>query len=125
MGQRMDIQVGMDVKSREGGRSLGKVIGLADDAFVVERGVFFAHDYRVPFRAVETIEKGSVYLSLNRKQLAEANLGDVLEVTDRLTPSPAALSAARMGTSLEREEAGEGADATRPIGFRVEPATPD
>jgi len=125
MGQRMDVQVGMDVKSREG-RSLGKVIGLADEAFVVERGLFFARDYRVPFRAVETINRGAIYLSLNRAELEHASLGEVLDVTDSLIPTPAALSEARMGTSgsqdgaalLEEDVREEGP--ARPIGFMPE-----
>ncbi len=124
MGQRLDILIGMDVKSRDG-RALGKVIGLADDVFVVERGVFFAHDYRVPFRAVETIDRGHIYLRLDRAQLSHAHLGDVLEVTGRLTPSPAALSAARMGTAEDEDGAREDDAPSRPIGFRVEPASPD
>ncbi|ATB31088.1 hypothetical protein [Melittangium boletus] len=125
MGQRMDVQVGMDVKSRDG-RKLGKVIGLADDAFVVERGLFFVRDYRVPFRAVETIERGDIYLSLNREQLSHASLSEVLDVTDRLLPTPDALSEVRMGTPISQDEAAPLEDdvreesASHPIGFMAD-----
>jgi hypothetical protein len=136
MGQRMDVAIGMDVKSREG-RTLGKVVSVADDAFVVERGVFFARDYRVPLRAVETINRGDIYLSLDRRQLREARLDEVMGVTGWLTPSPGAFADARMGPTASRDvlpadaredleedveedlrEEGPG----RPIGFRVDPA---
>ena len=131
MGQRMDVAVGMDVKSREG-RTLGKVVSVADDAFVVERGVFFAHDYRVPFRAVETLNEGEIYLSLDRRQLVEAPLDEVMALTGRLTPSPGAFVDARMGPTASRDVLPEDAreveedlreeGPARPIGFKLEPA---
>jgi sporulation protein YlmC with PRC-barrel domain len=129
MAQRMDVRVGMDVKSRDGHR-LGKVIGLADDAFVVEKGIFYAKDYRVPFRSVETIQGDDILLSLDRDQLQKASLGEVLQAADRLDMGVDALSEARMDSAkfqdhdrydvrTEREKDGE---VTPPIGF--DPNTP-
>lgn len=130
MAQRMDVRVGMDVRSRDG-RRLGRVIGLAEDAFVVEKGVFYARDYRVPFRSVETIEGDDILLSLDKDELQKASLGEVLEASDRLDFGTDSLSEARMDSARfqdhdaydvrpesEREE-----DATRPSGF-VDPDAP-
>jgi hypothetical protein len=79
----MEVRVGMDVKSRAG-HKLGRVIGLLADAFVVEKGVFCAKDYRVPFRSVERIEGDAIHVSLEREQLRKASLGEVLDAADRL-----------------------------------------
>jgi sporulation protein YlmC with PRC-barrel domain len=129
MAQRMDVRVGMDVKSRDGHR-LGKVIGLADDAFVVEKGIFYAKDYRVPFRSVETIQGDDILLSLDRDQLQKASLGEVLQAADRLDMGADALSEARMDSAKfqdhdrydVRTEREKDVEVTPPIGF--DPNTP-
>ncbi|WP_375770849.1 hypothetical protein NR798_08110 [Archangium gephyra] len=119
----------MDVKSKDGHR-LGKVIGLADDAFVVEKGVFYARDYRVPFRSVETIEGDDIHLSLDREQLQKASLGEVLQASDRLGMGTDSLSEARMDSAKFqdhdkydlRTEREKDVEVTPPIGF--DPNTP-
>lgn len=124
MAQRMDIRVGMDVKSKDGHR-LGKVIGLAEDAFVVEKGVFYAKDYRVPFRSVETIEGDDIRLSLDREQLQKASLGEFLQAADRLDMGPDTLSEARMDSAKfqdhgkydVRTESEKEAEVSPPLGF--------
>ncbi|AKJ00675.1 hypothetical protein ATI61_12074 [Archangium gephyra] len=129
MAQRMDVRVGMDVKSRDGHR-LGKVIGLAEDAFVVEKGIFYARDYRVPFRSVETITGDDILLSLDKEQLQKASLGEVLQAADRLDMGPDALSEARMDSAKfqdhdqydVRTEREKDVEVTPPIGF--DPNTP-
>lgn len=129
MAQRMDVRVGMDVKSKDGHR-LGKVIGLADDAFVVEKGVFYARDYRVPFRSVESIEGDDILLSLDKEQLRKASLGEVLQASDRLDMGTDSLSEARMDSAKFqdhgqydlRSDREKDAEVTPPIGF--DPNTP-
>lgn len=129
MAQRMDVRVGMVVKSKDGHR-LGKVIGLAEDAFVVEKGVFYARDYRVPFRSVERIEDDDIHLSMDKDALRKASLGEVLEASDRLDMGPESLSEARMDSAKfqdhdpydVRPESEKQAEETRPIGF--DPNTP-
>jgi hypothetical protein len=124
MAQRMDVRVGMDVKSKDGYR-LGKVIGLAADAFVVEKGVFYARDYRVPFSSVETIDGDDIRLLLDKDQIRKASLGEVLEATDRLDMSPDTLSEARMDSAKFqdhdqydlRSTKDKAVEASRPIGF--------
>ena len=124
MAQRMDVRVGMDVKSKDGHR-VGKVIGLVEDAFVVEKGIFYSKDYRVPFRAVETIQGDAIHLSLDKDQLQKATLGEVLDAADRLDLAPDTLSEARMDSAKfqdhERYDVGSTKDKdvedTRPIGF--------
>ncbi len=98
MAQRMDVRVGMDVKSKDG-RRLGTVIGLAADAFVVEKGVLYARDYRVPFSSVDTIDGDDIRLLLDREQIRKASLGEVLEAADRMDLSPDTLSEARMDSA--------------------------
>ncbi|WP_309890482.1 hypothetical protein [Archangium sp.] len=98
MAQRMDVRVGMHVKSRDGHR-LGKVIGLVADAFIVEKGVFYATDYRVPFSSVETIEGDDIRLLLDKEYLRKASIGEVLEASDRLDVTPSSLSEARMDSA--------------------------
>ena len=98
MAQRMDVRVGMHVKSRDGHR-LGKVIGLTADAFIVEKGVFYATDYRVPFSSVETINGDDIRLLLDRDYLHKASLGEVLDASDRLHDTPSSLSEARMDSA--------------------------
>lgn len=129
MAQRMDVRVGMVVKSKDG-HHLGRVIGLADDSFVVEKGVFYAKDYSVPFRSVETIEDDDILLSLDQEQLHKASLGEVLEAGDRLELTPDSLSEARIDSARfvhgdkrrEREGTQERDDqmASRPIGFDID-----
>ena len=124
MAQRMDVRVGMDVKSKDGHR-VGKVIGLADDAFVVEKGVFYSKDYRVPFRSVETIDGDDIRLSLDKDQLQKASLGEVLRAADRLDMGPDTLSEARMDSAKfqdhdkydVRTESEMDVDAAPPLGF--------
>lgn len=68
------------MKSRDGHR-MGRVIGLLEDAFVVEKGVFRARDYRVPFGTVERLEGEDIHLVLDKDQLHKASLGEVLEAS--------------------------------------------
>ena len=100
MAQRMDVRVGMVVKSRDGHR-VGRVIGLLEDAFVVEKGVFYARDYRVPFGAVERLEDEDIHLVLDKDQLHKASLGEVLDASigNGLTLGPESLSEARMDSA--------------------------
>jgi hypothetical protein len=126
MAQRMDVQVGMAVKSKDG-HKLGRVIGLVADGFVVEKGVLYARDYRVPFRSVERIEGDDIHLSVDKDQLQKASLGEVLDAADRLNVAPDSLSEARMDSAKfqdhgaydvrTQEEKEREAEATRPIGF--------
>ncbi|HEX8439042.1 hypothetical protein [Archangium sp.] len=124
MAQRMDVRVGMDVKSKDGHR-LGKVIGLAVDAFVVEKGVFYAKDYRVPFSAVDTIDGDDIRLLLDKDQIRKASLSEVLDAADRLDLTPDTLTEARMDSAKFqdhgqydlRSTSDKDVEAVRPIGF--------
>ena len=53
------------------GHKLGKVVGCHPDGprpthMVVERGLLFHHDFRVPLRAVSNYEDGTVYLNVTK-----------------------------------------------------------
>jgi hypothetical protein len=124
MAQRMDVRIGMDVKSKDGHR-LGKVIGLLADAFVVEKGVFFPKDYRVSFSAVETIDGDDIRLLVDRERLQKASLGEVLGTVSHLDSRPESFTEARMDSAKfqdhdqydVRPESEKEGEATRPIGF--------
>ncbi|WNG23142.1 hypothetical protein F0U62_03150 [Cystobacter fuscus] len=110
MAQRMDVRVGMAVKSRDGHR-MGRVIGLLEDAFVVEKGVLYARDYRVPFSAVERLDDEDIHLVLDKEQMHKASLGEVLDASigNGLTLGPQALSEARMDITRFQEHDASGA----------------
>ncbi|OJH35257.1 hypothetical protein BON30_40110 [Cystobacter ferrugineus] len=96
----MDVRVGMVVKSRDG-HQVGRIIGVVEDAFIVEKGVFYARDYRVPFRAVDRLEGDDIRLSLDKDQLHKATLGEVLEASSGsgLNLGPEALREVRMDSA--------------------------
>lgn len=131
MAQRIDIQLGMVVKSKDG-HQLGRVIGLLDDAFIVEKGVFYARDYRVPFRSVDTLQGDDVLLSLDRDQLQKASLGETLDAGHRMEElEPGRFAEARMDTAKfhdhekRRGQADDEVDSNRhPIGFNTDIPSP-
>jgi hypothetical protein len=101
----MDVRAGMVVKSRDG-HQVGRIIGVVEDAFIVEKGVLYARDYRVPFRAVERIEGDDILLSLDKEQLHKASLGEVLEASSGsgLNLGPEALSEIRMESARSQDD---------------------
>lgn len=126
MAQRMDVRTGMVVKSRDG-HQVGRVIGLTDDAFLVEKGVFYARDYSIPFRSVQTIEGDDILLSLDKDQLHKASMGEALDASHRLDLEAGSLSAARIdssrffhGDKREERHEREREENARPIGFDVD-----
>jgi uncharacterized protein (TIGR02271 family) len=85
-----EVKQGMKVKSSDGA-SLGKIIQIAPDHFLVEKGFFFPKDYAVPFSMLRECRDGEAWLTMSR---------DELEKTD-------ALHAAAPGGS-ESDARGEG-----------------
>lgn len=126
MAQRMDVRMGMGVKSRDG-HQLGRVIGTTTDAFIVEKGVFYAREYSIPFLSVQTIEGDDILLSLDREQLHKASMGEALEASHRLDLEAGSFSKARIDTARffhgdKREERHEREreEHLRPIGFDLD-----
>lgn len=66
--QRKDVQPGMVVRSRDGVQ-VGRIIDVKEEGIVVERGVFFVHDYLIPFRETHAVSGEEVYLTQTREHL--------------------------------------------------------
>ncbi|NTX11486.1 YsnF/AvaK domain-containing protein [Myxococcus sp. CA051A] len=72
MFQRKDVREGMAVRSIDG-EKLGKVFAIGDDAFHIERGLFFPKDYRVAFTEVSEIRDGEVILNRGKEALQQVS----------------------------------------------------
>ncbi|WP_342376653.1 DUF2382 domain-containing protein [Myxococcus stipitatus] len=72
MFQRSDIKEGMVVRSIDG-EKLGKVFAMGDDAFHIERGLFFPKDYRVAFTDVSELRDGEVILTRGKESLQQVS----------------------------------------------------
>jgi uncharacterized protein (TIGR02271 family) len=57
-----DLQEGMKVRSADG-TSLGKIVQLAGDTMIIEKGFFFPKDYTCDMRHVAEVREGEVWLS--------------------------------------------------------------
>ena|SRR5215831_10450506 len=53
------------------GEKVGKVTGASGDYFVLEKGLFFPHDYYVPMSAVSRIDPDGVYLSVRKDDIKD------------------------------------------------------
>ncbi|MCP3165412.1 YsnF/AvaK domain-containing protein [Myxococcus qinghaiensis] len=72
MFQRKDVREGMAVRSIDN-EKLGKVFAIGDDAFHIERGLFFPKDYRVAFSEVSEIRDGEVILNRGKEALQQVS----------------------------------------------------
>jgi uncharacterized protein (TIGR02271 family) len=68
MFQRTQLREGMTVRSSDG-EKLGKVFALGDDAFHIEKGLFFPKDYLVRYAEVSDIRDGEIILMHGRESL--------------------------------------------------------
>lgn len=68
MFQRSDIKEGMTVRSSDG-EKLGKVFAIGDDAFQIEKGLFFPKDYIVRYAEVSDIRDGDIILTHGKESL--------------------------------------------------------
>lgn len=67
---RRDIREGMVVRSADG-HKLGKVFAIGDQAFQIEKGLFFKHDYVADYGAVADIRDDEIILTHQRDALRE------------------------------------------------------
>ncbi|WP_338863404.1 YsnF/AvaK domain-containing protein [Myxococcus stipitatus] len=84
MFQRSDIKEGMVVRSIDG-EKLGKVFAMGDDAFHIERGLFFPKDYRVAFTDVSDIRDGEVVLTRGKESLQQVSEAQGARTTEGRT----------------------------------------
>ncbi len=68
MFQRSQLKEGMTVRSFDG-EKLGKVFALGDDAFHIEKGLFFPKDYLVRYAEISDIRDGEIILMHGRESL--------------------------------------------------------
>ncbi|WNG34477.1 DUF2382 domain-containing protein [Archangium minus] len=68
MFQRSQLKEGMTVRSFDG-EKLGKVFALGDDAFHIEKGIFFPKDYLVRYEEISDIRDGEIILTHGREGL--------------------------------------------------------
>jgi uncharacterized protein (TIGR02271 family) len=68
MFQRSQLKEGMTVRSFDG-EKLGRVFALADDAFYIEKGIFFPKDYLVRYSEISDIRDGELILMHGRESL--------------------------------------------------------
>lgn len=68
--QHPGLAEGMTVYSRDGER-LGKLVTLADDHIVVEKGIFFPKDFTLRYDDIQDLREGSVYLNIGDPDLAD------------------------------------------------------
>jgi hypothetical protein len=68
MYDRKAIREGMTVYSQDGER-LGKVFAVGDDAFQIEKGLFFPRDALVRYDAIADVQGHDVILSTHKEAL--------------------------------------------------------
>ncbi|HET9450789.1 MAG TPA: YsnF/AvaK domain-containing protein [Aggregicoccus sp.] len=72
MFDRTGIREGMVVRSSDG-EKLGKVFAVGEDAFHIEKGLFFPKDYVARFSDVSDIRDGEIILAHGRDRLRSAD----------------------------------------------------
>lgn len=68
MFERSQVKEGMVVRSQDG-EKLGRVFAVAEDAFHIEKGLFFPKDYLVRFSEVAGLRDGELVLAHGRDSL--------------------------------------------------------
>jgi uncharacterized protein (TIGR02271 family) len=61
---------GMTVYGSDGGK-LGKIVSMAEDHFIVEKGMFFPRDFTLRYGDIQEMRDGNVHLNLNKSNLEE------------------------------------------------------
>jgi len=69
---RVDLQPGMEVVSRDGDK-LGKVVSLDETQLTVEKGRLFPKDSVIPMSAVESADDHTIYLNLSKHDALNQN----------------------------------------------------
>ncbi|HYO65264.1 MAG TPA: YsnF/AvaK domain-containing protein [Archangium sp.] len=75
MFQRTQLREGMTVRSIDG-EKLGRVFSLGDDAFHIEKGLFFPKDYLVRYADISDIRDGEIILLHGRENLRSLSGAD-------------------------------------------------
>ncbi|QRK13360.1 YsnF/AvaK domain-containing protein [Archangium violaceum] len=108
--QRSQLKEGMTVRSSDG-EKLGKVFALGDEAFHIEKGIFFPKDYLVRYEEISDIRDGEIILTHGREGLLRLTDQDRYGAASMATSSGLGTSAAGMGLGTSAATMGLGAGA--------------
>ncbi|WP_257449265.1 YsnF/AvaK domain-containing protein [Archangium lipolyticum] len=113
MFQRSQLKEGMTVRSFDG-EKLGRVFALSDDAFHIEKGLFFPKDYLVRYADVSDIRDGEIILLHGRESLRRLSGDEKYSTASGLgTDTTAGMSTgAASGLGLGATDTGLRADAS-------------
>jgi hypothetical protein len=111
MFERTGIREGMVVRSADG-EKLGKVFAVGDDAFHIEKGLFFPKDYVARFTDVTDIRDGEIILAHGRDSLRSADEASFSSSRDTVGTG-AARGSMGIATGTESYERGSGLNATQ------------
>jgi uncharacterized protein (TIGR02271 family) len=119
MFQRTQLKEGMTVRSIDG-EKLGRVFAIGDDAFHIEKGLFFPKDYLVRYADISDIRDGEIILLHGRESLRSLSGADKYGTTSSAgyATTPAAGYGATTGLGTT---AGLGTD----TGLRADASTTD
>jgi uncharacterized protein (TIGR02271 family) len=104
MAMMSELAHGMKVMSSDGS-SLGKIIRVEPEYFLVEKGFFFPKDYSIPISMVREIRDDACWLSVSREELERED--ETLRASGTRTPEPretGATAEAEQRLSLAEEE---------------------
>lgn len=103
MFQRSQVMEGMTVRSIDG-EKLGRVFSLGDDAFHIEKGLFFPKDYLVRYADISDIRDGEIILMHGRESLLRLSGEDKYGTTAGLgTGATAGLGTGAATTGLRAD----------------------
>ena len=75
MFMRQQVSDGMTVRSTDG-EKLGRVFAVGDEAFHIEKGLFFPKDYLVRYADIQEIRDGEIILAYGRDSLSRLSNED-------------------------------------------------
>ncbi|QRN99660.1 YsnF/AvaK domain-containing protein [Archangium violaceum] len=113
MFQRSQLKEGMTVRSFDG-EKLGRVFALSDDAFHIEKGLFFPKDYLVRYADISDIRDGEIILLHGRESLRRLSGDEKYSTTSGLGADTTAgmSTGATSGLGLGATDTGLRADAS-------------
>lgn len=82
-----EIDIGMKVRDTNG-ESVGKVIAVGANTFLIEKGLFFPKDYTVRMSQVREIRDGEIWLDQPRDALERTTSEDMAEAEEARAPIP-------------------------------------
>lgn len=82
MAMTAELTNGMKVMSSDG-ESLGKIVRVEPDMFVIEKGFFFPKDYAIPAHLVSGVRDGACWLAISKEELGRERDSGIAHDTAR------------------------------------------